>query len=88
MAYGDLEDLNRRTSTDQLLCDKAFNIAKTPKYGDYKCELASMVYNFFDKKKTSGETVKNEYPKQLLENLIKEKYTLLLYRICRYAIDK
>ena len=39
-------------------------------------------------KKTSGETVKNEYPKQLLENLIKEKYTLLLYRICRYAIDK
>ena len=51
MAYGDLEDLNRRTSTDKLLCDKAFNIAKTPKYGDYKCELASMVYNFFDKKK-------------------------------------
>ena len=35
MAYGDLEDLNRRTSTDKLLCDKAFNIAKTPKYGDY-----------------------------------------------------
>ena len=50
MAYGDLEDLNRRTIADKVLRDKAFNIAETPKYDDYKCELASMVYNFFDKK--------------------------------------
>ena len=50
MAYGDLEDLNRRTIADKVLRDKAFNLAKTPKYDDYKCELASMVYNFFDKK--------------------------------------
>ena len=30
--------------------DKAFNIAKNPKYGGYQRRLASMVYKFFDKK--------------------------------------
>ena len=28
MAYGDFKDLPRRTATDKVLCDKAFNIAK------------------------------------------------------------
>ena len=32
MAYGDFKDLNRRTVADKVLCDKAFNIAKNPKY--------------------------------------------------------
>ena len=50
MTYGDLKDLNRRTAADKLLHDKAFNVAKTPKYGGYQCGLASMVYKFFDKK--------------------------------------
>ena len=33
-----------------ILRHKAFNIAKNPKYDGYQRELASMVYNFFDKK--------------------------------------
>ena len=33
--------------------DKAFNIAKNPKYDGYQRGLASMVYKFFDKK-TAG----------------------------------
>ena len=33
-----------------MLRDKAFNIAKNPKYDGYRRELASMVYKFFDKK--------------------------------------
>ena len=33
--------------------DKAFNIAKNPKFKEYHRGLASIVYNFFDKK-TSG----------------------------------
>ena len=60
MAYGDFKDLTRRTASDKILCDKAFNIAKNPKYGRYQKGLASMVYEFFDKK-TSGGTVKNDY---------------------------
>ena len=33
MAYGDFQD--RRTASDELLRDKAFNIAKNPKYDEY-----------------------------------------------------
>ena len=54
MAYGDFKDLNRRTTTDKVfkvLRDKAFNIAKNSKYDGYQRGLASMVYNFFHKKK-------------------------------------
>ena len=50
MAYRDFKDLNRRTFADKVLCDKAFNIAKDPKYDGYQRGLASMVYKFFDKK--------------------------------------
>ena len=50
MAYGDFKDLNRRTVADKVLCDKAFNIAKDPKYDGYQRGLASMVYKLFDKK--------------------------------------
>ena len=50
MAYGDFKDLARRTASDIALKDKAFNIAKNPKYDGYQRGLASVVYNFFDKK--------------------------------------
>ena len=50
MAYGDFKDLARRTASDKVLRDKAFNIAKSPKYDEYQRGLASMVYKFFDKK--------------------------------------
>ena len=46
MAYGDFKDLARRTAFDKLLRDKAFNIAKNPKYNGYQIELAAMVYMF------------------------------------------
>ena len=32
MAYGDFEDLPRRTGSDKMLRDKAFDIAKNPNY--------------------------------------------------------
>ena len=56
MAYGDFKDLTRRTASDKILHDKAFNIAKNLKYNGYQRSLASMVYNFFDKK-TSGSGI-------------------------------
>ena len=59
MAYGDFKDLPRRTAADKALRDKAFNIAKNPKYDGYQRGLASMIYKFFDKK-LLGSGVKSE----------------------------
>ena len=50
MAYGDFKDLTIRTASDNIFHDKAFNIAKNPKYDRCQCGLASMVDKFFDKK--------------------------------------
>ena len=79
MAYGYFKDLTRRTASDKILYDKAFNIAKNPKYG-YQRVLASMVYKFFGKK-TSGSSIKNELAEELhklLENSRRGKYNRLL----------
>ena len=59
MAYGDFKDLKRRTQSDKVLKDKAFEIASNPKYDGYQRGLASMVYKFFDKK-SKGSGIKNE----------------------------
>ena len=39
MAYGDFKVLTRGTASDKILRDKAFNIAKSPKYDGYQHEL-------------------------------------------------
>ena len=36
MAYGKAKDLMRRTQSDKILRDKAFNIASDPKYDGYQ----------------------------------------------------
>ena len=57
MAYGDFKDLKKRTAAYKVLRDKAFNIAKKPRYDGHQRGLTSMVYKFFDKKtKGSGVT--------------------------------
>ena len=43
MAYGDFKGIKRRTASDKILKDKAFNLAKNPKYDGYQRGLASMV---------------------------------------------
>ena len=48
-AYEDFKDLARRAASDKVFRDKAFNIAKSPKYDGYQRGLAFMVYKFFDK---------------------------------------
>ena len=58
MANGDFKDLVKRTAADKVLKDKAFNIAKDPKYDGYQRGLGTIVYKFFDKKtKGSGVTM-------------------------------
>ena len=75
MTYGDFKDLKRRTAADNILRDKAYNIAKNPKYDGYQRGLASMLYKFFDKKtKGSGVTLANKsipQNEQLVEELHK-----------------
>ena len=72
MAYVDFKDLTRRTASDNVLRDKAFNISKNSKYDGYKRVLASMVYTLFDKK-TSGSGINNDSisDQQLAEELHK-----------------
>ena len=67
MAYGDFKNLAKRTACDKLLRDKAFNIAKNPKYNGNQRGLASMVYKFFDKKPASGSGVADNEMKQNLQ---------------------
>ena len=50
MVYGYCKYLNRKTATVEVLRDKAFNIAKSPKYEGYQRGIASMVYDFLIKK--------------------------------------
>ena len=71
MAYGDFRDLTKRTAADKVLGNKAFNIAKDPKYDGYQRGLASMVYKFFNKK-SSGSGIKSmQQNEQLAEELHK-----------------
>ena len=44
ITYGDFKDLNRRTDSDKLLHDRAFDIAKNPKYEKYQHGIALKVY--------------------------------------------
>ena len=87
MAYGDFKDLKRRTASDKILRDKAFNIAKSPKYDGYQRGLDSMVYKFFDEKsKRSGVNIAVKHNEQLAKELhkpiirsLKKKNSLFLF---------
>ena len=59
MTYEDFKDLARRTASDKILRDKAFIIAKNPKYDGCQRELALIVYKFFDKKSSGSGIVNN-----------------------------
>ena len=77
MAYGKSKNLVKKTQSDKVLRDKAFKNASDPKYDGYQRGLASMVYNFFDKK-SKGIGITNEFSDQLANELhkpvIKKKF--------------
>ena len=66
-AYSDSKDLTKRTVADKILKNRAFNIAKDPKYDGYQRGLASMVYKFFDKK-SKGSGAKHVNTKLTTQN--------------------
>ena len=95
MAYGDFKNLPRRTASDKVFRDKAFNNAKNKKsdrYQRYQRDLALMVYKLFDKesalltnKSASGGAVKCKIisNQQLAEELHKPLLENLKYE--KYA---
>ena len=60
MACGNFKDLKRRTFSNKVLKDKAFNFAKNPKYDGYQKGLASMVYKFFHKNSKGSGVANND----------------------------
>ena len=90
IAYGKYKDLEKRTQSDKVLKDKAFEIANNPKYDGYQRGLTSMVYKFFDKKpKRAGikngikenQQLANELHKSIIRKFKKRKCILLLKTI-------
>ena len=80
-AYVDNKDLINRTNSDKVLRDKAYDIASNPEYDGYQRGLASMVYNFFDKKSIGSGTAKSsslkladEFHKPVIKKFNKKKY--------------
>ena len=72
MAYGDFKGLKIRRSSDKVLRDEAFNIAKNTKCDGYRRVLASIVYKFFDKNsKDSGVNIEVKHNGQLAKELHK-----------------
>ena len=70
MAYGKSKDLVKRTESDKVLRDKAFKIARDPKYNGCQRGLVSMVYKFFDKK-SKGSGIINESNYQVASEIHK-----------------
>ena len=58
-AYADYKDLINRTKSDKVLRDKAYNFARNPEYDGYQRGLASMVYEFFDKKSMASSIARD-----------------------------
>ena len=89
MAYEDFKDLAKRTASDNVLRDKAFNIAKNPKYDGYQGQLASMVYKFFDKKAAnSGFNIyanKSAFSNEKLAEILYKPVTKKLKKIIVYS---
>ena len=75
MAYWDFKDLTRRTASDKILRNKAFNIARNSKYDGYQRGPASMVYKHFGKKTSSSGIKKENISNKELEKELQKPIT-------------
>ena len=87
MVHGKYKDLKRRTQSDKILKDKAFEIASNPEYDGYQRGLASMVIKFFDKRSKGSSIKQNEQlAKELHKPIIRKFERRKVYS--SYAINK
>ena len=83
MAFQYFKGLARRTASDEVLRDKAFNIAKNPKCDEFERGLASMVYKFFDKNSKIYGIIQNqqlaeEMQKSIIRNFEKKQKSFII----------
>ena len=70
--YSDSKDLAKRTISDKILGDRAYEIARNCKYDEYQRALASIVYKVFDKKRGSRVIVNELLAQELHKPVIKK----------------
>ena len=84
-AYSDSKELAKRTISDKILKVRAYEIARNRGYDGYRGGLASMVYEFFDKKTgpriSANEQLAEELHKPVIKNQKEEKCTRYLKTI-------
>ena len=54
LAWHNFKDLHRRTPSDKVLCNKAFNIAKNQSYDGYQRGITRMIFNLIFKRSFGG----------------------------------
>ena len=78
MVYEDSKVSLRRTASDKVLPDKAFNNAKSSKFDGYQKGFASVVYNVYDKKSSDcaikSEIILNQCPPDLATWQLAEEF--------------
>ena len=84
-AYANHKDLINRSEADNVLRDKAYDIASNPEYDGYQRGLVSMVYKFFDKKSIESE-IKKDMTKSSSSILANDFINLLLKKLIRKSI--
>ena len=86
MGYGDLKDLAKSAASAKVLGEKAFDIAKNPKYDGYQRGLTTMVYKFFDKKSTgTGANMQAKSNAQLAKEL--HKPIIIFFKKKQFILD-
>ena len=71
----------KKTASDKVLPDKAFNIAKNPKYDEYKGGLIQLFINFLDEKVSGSGVTSKIMPNQRPSGLVEELYKLIIKKI-------
>ena len=71
-AYSDSKDLAKRTISDKILKDTAYEIARNCNYDGYQRALATMVYKVFNKKTKSEVSVNEQLAEELHKPVIKK----------------
>ena len=79
-----MKNVTRRTASNKILRDKAFNVAKNPKCDGYQRGLALIVCKFFDGDTADG-AIKNE---NMSHSILFFDGQYLGCWSCRYAIRK
>ena len=89
-AYADHKDLVNRTEADNVLGDKAYDIARNREYDGYQRGLVSMVYKFFDKKSTAEPSAKHVMGRgfKRLKNTTKLSSSILADKLHEPVIKK